>query len=379
MTIAVGGTPADSRSAAGRGAGVTAPSRTAAEPVSRSAAPALPGPRGPVSAGLLAALRAAADPAATFAPVALSDPGDPGDPGDPWGEDLQLALYTCYELHYQGFADVDPDWEWHPWQLALRSALEQAFLAAVRAATGEPPPLARALAGLLADDTGGTGPSHHLLDHGERWQAREYVAHRSLYHLKEADPQMWVVPRLPNPAKAALVTVQYDEYGAGRPERAHAQLFAEMMADLDLDPSYGHYLDAVPAPALAVVNLMSLFGLHRSLRGALIGQFATVEITSPPGAARLAAALERLGASPAGTLFYREHVVADAVHEQLVRRTVITPLVEDDPSLGPDIAFGIAATTAVEARFGAHVVGCWRDGRSSLRTPLTALAPQAKS
>ncbi len=28
---------------------------------------------------------------------------------DPLGDDLQLALHTCYELHYQGFAGVDPD------------------------------------------------------------------------------------------------------------------------------------------------------------------------------------------------------------------------------------------------------------------------------
>ncbi|MEU8511030.1 iron-containing redox enzyme family protein [Kitasatospora sp. NPDC048722] len=346
---------------------MTLPSRTTAT----RPAPALPRPRGPVSAALLHALCAAPDPAARIARPPL---------GDPWGEDLQLALYTCYELHYQGFAEVDPEWEWHPSLLTVRSALEHAFLAAVRQEAGDPPPLARALAGLLADDAGGTGPSHHLLDHGERWQVCEYLAHRSLYHLKEADPQMWVVPRLPNPAKAALVTVQYDEYGAGRPDRAHAQLFAEMMADFGLDPGYGRYLDAVPAPALAVVNLMSLFGLHRSLRGALVGQFAAVEITSPPGAARLAAALERLGASSAGTLFYREHVLADAVHEQLVRRTVIVPLVEGEPSLGPDIAFGMAATTTVEERFGAHVLGCWRHGRSSLRGPVTGIpAPGANS
>ncbi|MEV4557927.1 dimethylargininase [Kitasatospora sp. NPDC049285] len=326
-----------------------------------SAAPALPRPRGPLSAGLVTALRAFPDPAARIARPPIEDP---------WGEDLQLALYVCYELHYQGFAEVDPDWEWHPGLLTLRAALEHAFLTAVRQGTGEPPPLARALAALLADDSAGTGPSHHLLHHGERWQAREYLVHRSLYHLKEADPQMWVVPRLPNPAKAALVSVQYDEYGAGHPDRAHARLFAEMMADLDLDPGYGRYLEDVPAPALAVVNLMSLFGLHRSLRGALVGQFAAVEITSPPGAARLAAALERLGASSAGTLFYREHVLADAVHEQLVRRTVITPLVGGDPSLGPDIAFGIAATAAVEARLGAHLLTCRQHGHSSLRAPL---------
>ena len=104
-------------------------------------------------------------------------------------------------------------------------------------------------------------------------QLREYVVHRSLYHLKEADPQAWVIPRLDGQTKASFVSVEHDEYGAGRGERLHAHLFAEMMAALDLDPTYGRYLDTVPAVALATVNAMSMFGLHRSLRGALVGHF----------------------------------------------------------------------------------------------------------
>ena len=29
---------------------------------------------------------------------------------DPFGIDVQLTLCVCYELHYRGFAGVDPDW-----------------------------------------------------------------------------------------------------------------------------------------------------------------------------------------------------------------------------------------------------------------------------
>ena len=39
---------------------------------------------------------------------------------DPYGLDLQMALYMCYELHYRGFAGVDPTWEWNPGLLHLR-------------------------------------------------------------------------------------------------------------------------------------------------------------------------------------------------------------------------------------------------------------------
>ncbi|WP_354638018.1 iron-containing redox enzyme family protein [Kitasatospora camelliae] len=319
--------------------------------------PLLPSPRGPVSAHLLDLLRG--DPVGGLPEAAIT-------PDGAWGEDQQLALYAGYELHYQGFAGVDPALEWDPSLLALRARLERAFLTALQTATHPVPPLADVLSGLLAEPPDATGPSHHLLTDGERWQAREYLVHRSLYHLKEADPQMWVVPRLPHPAKAALVAVQYDEYGAGRPEHAHALLFARMMSDFGLDPAYGRYLDLVPAPALAVVNLMTLFGLHRALRAALVGQFAAVEITSPPGAERLARAFERLGASADGTLFYREHVVADAVHEQLVRYTVIEPLVAADPHLADGIAFGITAAGLTEDRLARHLLDAWGAGRTSL-------------
>ena len=324
--------------------------------------PQLPPPRGEVSALVADRLAAPPDGRALRSRAAES--------GDPWGEDHQLALYLCYELHYRGFAGVVPQWEWDPALLTLRATLEARFLAAVRDDLGKVPALRDQLEELLVEPPTGSGPSYFLLERGERWQVREYLAQRSLYHLKEADPQAWVIPRLHGRAQAAYVAIEYDEYGGGRPQRKHALLFANMMRDLGLDASYGAYVSAAPAQALGAVNLMSLFGLHREHRGALVGQFAAVEITSPPGSRRLADALERLGASAEGTDFYREHVEADAVHEQLVRREVIDALIEDEPELERDIAFGLAASVRADDRIGEHAVACWKRGRSSLRLPL---------
>jgi hypothetical protein len=298
----------------------------------------------------------------------------PSPRADILGEDLQLALYVCYELHYRGFRGVEPEWEWNPWLLGWRADLERAFLSSLRAEAACAP-LADQLEALLTEPADGAGPSHFLRERGERWQVREYLVQRSLYHLKEADPQAWAIPRLHGAAQAAFVAVEFDEYGDGRPERVHSRLFADMMRDLDLDPAYGRYLDLAPAEALAVVNLMSLFGLHRSLRGALVGQFAGVEITSSPGSARLAEALASVGAGERGTRFYREHVEADAVHEQLVRRGVIGELLRQEPELEADIAFGLAASTLLEDRLAARMVERWSAGRTSLRVPLPDAPP----
>ena len=292
---------------------------------------------------------------------------------DPWDLDLQLALSMCYELHYRGFAGVDPTWEWNPGLLHLRGQLERTFLAGVRRDVGPIDPDRTAAAemdALSIESADSTGPSYWLRDNGTWEQMREYFVHRSLYHLKEGDPHAWAIPRLTGQAKASFVAVEFDEYGAGREAHLHQQLFANLMEAAGLDPTYLGYLDAVPAESLAVVNLMSLFGLHRWLRGAAIGHFASTEITSPPGSRRLVQALQRLGAPPDCAAFYSEHVEADAVHEQVVRIDVVGDLVDREPHLDRDVVFGIRAHAAVEERLGDTIMAAWKAGQSSLRSPL---------
>lgn len=142
------------------------------------------------------------------------------------------------------------------------------------------------------------------------------------------------------------------------------------MVAAGLDATYLGYLDAVPAEALAVVNLMSLFGLHRKHRGCAVGHFASTEITSSPGSRRLVEALERLGAPDTCVAFYREHVEADAVHEQVVRTDVVGDLVTREPGLNRDVIFGIRAHEVVEDRLARHLMRCWTNGESSLRKPI---------
>jgi hypothetical protein len=319
----------------------------------------LPPSRGRISTAITEYLRSTGPPPDD---TAIAD-------ASPFDDDWQLGLYLCYELHYRGFADVDASHEWDPDLLRARAALERPFLEALRRATRHER-AAEALDELLVEPMDGTGVTHYLQHNGELWQLREYAAQRSLYHLKEADPHAWVLPRLWGRAKAGMAAVEFDEFGGGRADRVHAQLFADLMVDLGLDTTYGRYLDCAGAEALAVVNLMSLFGLHRALRGALVGHFATVEITSSPGSRRLAQAMRRTGAGPAAEHFYDEHVEADAVHEQVVRREVVAGLLEEEPHLDGDVAFGVDATNYVEDRLAERLLGAWRAGESSLRTPV---------
>lgn len=319
----------------------------------------LPRPRGEMSAGIVELL--------TRPPG--STPPTAGDL-DPYDDDSALALHTCYELHYQGFADVDPRWEWDPGLLGLRGCLEQQLLAALRADVDGGDDVDAELDRLLEPTRDDEGIAGFLAERGTADHLREYFVHRSIYHHIEADPYAWVIPRLRGQAKAALVAVEFDEFGGGRGERVHARLFADLLAGAGLDPRYLHYLDIVPAPMVVLVDMMSLFGLHRDLRAASVGHFATTEITSSPASRRLADITRSLLPHPACVRFYTEHVEADAVHEQVMRREVIADLLRTEPDEARQVVFGIQATNLLEHRFTEHVLGDWNANRTSLLSPL---------
>jgi hypothetical protein len=333
------------------------------------AAPRLPQPRGELSELVLAAL---AQPSHE-----LTGPLPPhGDvlAGD---DDFHLALYVLYELHYRSFEDVDDGWEWEPSLLRLRAQLEHDFEQALRRALPPPDPSTKDIPTQLKEligAAGGPSLSRFLEMRAAADQFREVLVHKSAYQLKEADPHSFAIPRLSGRAKAALVEVQFDEYGGGRAERQHARLFANTMEALGLDSRYGAYLDSIPGYTLASVNLMSMFGLHRRLRGAIVGHLALLEMDSTQPNRRYANGLRRLGFGRSATDFFDEHVEADAVHEMLAAYDLAGALAIDDPRLAEDIIFGARSMLLVDVVAATRTMNSFEAGVSSLRRPLAAPA-----
>jgi hypothetical protein len=325
--------------------------------------PALPNPRGPLTDYLFASLRQA--PHQLSAPAVCCEDAL-------YDDDLQLALYSCYELHYQGFSSVLDEWEWEPSLIAFRFELEELFERQLRqtlpdywhvAAVDVPDALWNLSEG------GGFSLSEWLLQHGNLLHAEEFAIHRSGYQLKEADPHTWGIPRLAGRAKAAMVMIQSDEYGDGVATEMHSSLFADSMAALGLDPTYGAYLDRLPAVTLATTNLISMFGLHRRLRGALVGHLASFEMNSVGPMGRYSAWLESLGVPLEGRRFYDVHVEADEVHQYVAVNDLVGGVLEMEPEQAGAVMFGARAVALVESAFAGHVVSAWKSDLSSLWTP----------
>jgi hypothetical protein len=218
----------------------------------------------------------------------------------------------------------------------------------------------------LVDAEDGPTLSRYIQRQASSEQFREFVIHRSIYQLKEADPHTWAIPRLSGRTKAALIEIQLDEYGGGNPARMHSQLYRKLMREIGLDDAYGAYVSCAPALALAISNVMSMFGLRRDLRGALVGHLAAYEMTSSAPCRRYAKGLRRLGGNAAACDFYDEHVTADALHEHLAAHDLCGSLAETEPALVDDIMFGAATSIYIDARFAASVLESWTAGQTSL-------------
>ena len=321
-------------------------------------AEALPSARGPLSARMLELL---ADRSAARHRARVPD--------DPLGgDDLHLALGLAYELSYRGLPGVRDGLEWDLAVLGARRDLEEMFEVGLRHAIGgesvDPrdvpdrlreiatPPDADSLSAFIGREAN--------LD-----QAREFLVHRSAYQLKEADPHSWVIPRLVGASKAALMEIQYDEYGSGDAAWMHSELFRTTMIAAGLDGSYGAYLDRLPGGTLATVNLITLFGMHRRWRGALVGHLAAFEMTSSLPNRAYAQGFRRLGFDDDAVRFFDEHVEADSVHEVLAG-DLAAGLAAEEPELASDIVFGAAAMALLEGRFADDLLRAWRAGETSL-------------
>ena len=309
----------------------------------------MPKPRGPLS---------------EWAVAHLTDPERQAGPAPSAGswDDEVITLWMLHELSYRGFEDATDRAEWDPEALVVRQRLEIALEDRLRArwsgAEVAPAEVPGALEQVVTEDD---GPSlaDQVRRHATLDEVLELLRQRSIYHLKESDPAAWVVPRLPVRAKAALMELQYDEYGDGDPNRLHSHMFARGMVAVGLRSEYGAYVDDALPETLEMNNAVSMFGLQHRLRGAAMGHLAAFEMTSALPSRKMVQGLSRLGLDGPMAAYYDEHVEADAIHEHLAARDICGTLAEDEPDQAAEILFGAFTCLDLEARFATAMFAAW--------------------
>ncbi|MET9199290.1 iron-containing redox enzyme family protein [Gordonia sp. NPDC003585] len=277
--------------------------------------------------------------------------------------DMQRAWFVLAELDGHGVCGVDDRWNEHPAVATLRRSMGDALAEAIRdrvgpvagcSAAGLPDRVRAELDSLDAPSLAG-----HLAVDGTVEQYRDFLRHRSIYHLREADPHTTAIPRLTGRAKAGLVEIQSDEYGAGRVERMHSTLFAGTLRALGLSADYAAYAADLPAVTLAWSNALTLFASRRQWRAAVVGHLLALECTSSIPNKKYSQGLSRLGYGDGATRFFDEHVEADAVHEQIAMHDMAVPLLVEEPDLSVDLLIGFRAALMLDADVGRHLLRSW--------------------
>ena len=276
-------------------------------------------------------------------------------------EDAQLSLWALYALHYRGFVDVPPEREWDPDLIALRRSLEAELEGRLRdrfaghRCDGD---FSTALLEFI-DRQRGPSLSTYLKRDGTVDQVRQFLRFRSVHHVHEGDPVAWIVPRLPDSARAALAELRCSGRAGSIANLLHASRFAAALASAGVDPCSDATLDQVPLEVLEQCNAWSLFALHRRLTAAAAGHLAAVGVRAPASSRRMARALEGLELPGPLVAYYADVAEDDAVRERLAVGRICGALVAERPALAGEVFFGAFTCLDLEQRLATHLLTTW--------------------
>lgn len=286
----------------------------------------LPRARGPLSRQVLRALRGERSVGA-----GVDSPLPPGSPHD---DDFQLSLWILNVVRAGDFEGVDRHCVGSLRVQNFRWYLERAYEDRLRNLTPQPPagPLPWLIDDLRSD---GSRPAPDVE------VAKQRFVTKAPYLAWEADPHTLTLAAVEFPLKQPLADIQSGEYGVGHGD-THAVIYRNCLAALDV--SLVEALESAPAEAYAYANSAWLFGADRRLRGASLGQLCLLEMDSVEPCARAVDDWDRFDLPVEARRWYDVHVMADAVHDQVIRQQLIPAIERETPHLLDDAAWGAMVT-----------------------------------
>jgi hypothetical protein len=176
------------------------------------------------------------------------------------------------------------------------------------------PEIAQLIEEAIADGDGdGRSSADFLANDATREQFRAVVADHALDGLTEAQNFFAAIPRLPIRAQMAVMRVLIDEFGCGNLQRAHSELYMDLLRELDLPTDLASHLPDVSAETLALVNCFYWLASRAPHVEYFLGALAYLEAYIPTGFACFDGACRRLGIEHG--LYYSEHIHIDDFHK----------------------------------------------------------------
>ncbi|MDX3373569.1 iron-containing redox enzyme family protein [Streptomyces sp. ME02-6991-2A] len=216
-----------------------------------------------------------------------------------------------------------------------------------------------ALKDVLANEEATLPESHTFLaEHATLEQFKVVVREFALDGLTESESLLPVVPRLPYRSGMAVFRVLIDELGCGNEEKAHSQLYRDLLDELGMSLELDDYLEVTSPQGYAYVNMFHWLASRAVSPQYFLGAYAYFESSVLYGFQSFARAAQRLGIVRGG--YYSEHLYIDEYHSNHMR-TAIRTLEEPDLAkiwagvrLTSDIVGEATETAIALARAGAR-------------------------
>ncbi|MEE1818558.1 iron-containing redox enzyme family protein [Streptomyces sp. NPDC090082] len=188
--------------------------------------------------------------------------------------------------------------------------------------------LLQALKEFLAEEEAALPESATFLaEHATLDQFKLIVREFALDGLTESESLLPVVPRLPYRSAMAVFRVLIDELGCGNEEKAHSQLYRDLLTELGMSLELDDYLDDTSPECYAYVNMFHWLASRAPSPQYFLGAYAYFETSVLYAFQSFARAARRLGI--AHDAYYTEHLYIDSYHSNHMR-TAIRALDEPD-------------------------------------------------
>ncbi|WP_426363098.1 iron-containing redox enzyme family protein [Streptomyces sp. E-08] len=188
--------------------------------------------------------------------------------------------------------------------------------------------LLQALKEFLAEEEAALPESATFLaEHATLEQFKVIVRQFALDGLTESESLLPVVPRLPYRSAMAVFRVLIDELGCGNEEKAHSQLYRDLLTELGMSLELDDYLDETTPECYAYVNMFHWLASRASSPQYFLGAYAYFETSVLYAFQSFARAARRLGI--VHDAYYTEHLYIDSYHSNHMR-TAIRALDEPD-------------------------------------------------
>ncbi|MEI7030262.1 iron-containing redox enzyme family protein [Streptomyces pratensis] len=235
----------------------------------------------------------------------------------------QRTLHRLYRqvpgiAEYAAMSGIEERWIWPKARAYEESA----------PAFGSAGELLGALRDLLAEEEAALPESHTFLaEHATLQQFKVVVREFALDGLTESESLLPVVPRLPYRSGMAVFRVLIDELGCGNEEKAHSQLYRDLLGELGMSTELDDYLEVTSPQGYAYVNMFHWLASRATSPQYFLGAYAYFESSVLYGFQSFARAAQRLGVRHGG--YYSEHLYIDEYHSNHMR-TAIRALDEPD-------------------------------------------------